>query len=334
MKTIHKIMALTLITFLIFFALSTLVYREEYPAIISLKVVRYGFPMMWLETRTVVLPPSPTQYRILWFELLIDIIFYSSLSLGTSYIALRAGRRRRTWIDTSLWRRLLLVVSVAYITKLLSCGIHEALGHGLWAWIFGADRIDIHVSWLGFGWCRWQGIDDSLVAKTMAMAGGLLNTSIIGLMILIVLFLKGKKGGFNIRLFLFCLGFWATIAQAGYLLLGGFAGKGDPGSLHSLIGVPLSLFALLGFVYFLVIYPVISMLFLTEVSGLFPEYSKKMLLFVFWLTIPLQTILVLVIDPIGLQISLETSLLLIVVSMVPSLLSLLFFRVFSRRVVV
>ncbi len=322
MKTIRKFTAATSIFFILFFVVSTLFYREVYPSIISVKVVRYGFPMTWLETRTVVLPPSPTQYTVLWFELLIDVTFYFLLSSGSSFITLKATRRREKPGESSLWGRLLLILLVAYITKLLSCGIHELLGHGLWAWIFGADRIRVHVSWLGFGWCNWQGMSESSIARFMAMAGGLIDTFMIGAAILAFLFLARRRGGFYPRFFLFWLGFWATTGQAGYMLLGGFTGRGDPGSLHSLTGIPLSLFMLLGFASFLLVYPVISLLFLSEVSGLLPEYSRRTLLFEFWLAIPVQAILVMVSNPLGIKMTFEMSLLLLLLSMTPSLLSL------------
>lgn len=328
MKTSRKFTAVTLIIFGLCFAISTLGYSKVDPAIISVRVVRYGFPMTWLKATTVILPLSPTQYTVLWFELFVDIISYLALSLGISFVAIKATQHREAPSKSSLWTRLLLVILVAYPTKLLSCVIHELLGHGLWAWIFGANRVWIHVSWLGFGWCRWVGMSESYVARVMATAGGLVNTFIIGAVILTFLFSVDKKGGFYLRLFLFWLGFWTTITQAGYLLLGGFTGYGDPGSLHSLTGVPLSFLMLLGFGLFLLVYLVISVLFLSEVSGLFPEYRQKTLLFEFWLAIPVQAIFVMVSPEHGMVF--ERPFLLLVVSIIPSLLSLPLFQLFNR----
>lgn len=323
-----KFTAATLIIFGLCFTISTLGYSKVDPAIISVRVVRYGFPMTWLKAITVILPLSPTQYTILWFELFVDIILYLALSLGFSFVIIKATQYQEPFTKASLWTRILLVILVAYPTKLLSCGIHELLGHGLWAWIFGADRVWIYVSWLGFGWCKWEGMSESNVARVMAMAGGLINAFIIGAAILTFLFLVHKKGGFYLRFFLFWLGFWTTVTQAGYLLLGGFTGYGDIGSLHLLTDIPLGFFMLLGFALFLLVYPIVSVLFLSEVSGLFPEYRQKTLLFEFWLTIPIQAIFIMF-SPEHRMFS-EWSFLLLVVSMIPSLLSLPLFQLFNR----
>lgn len=228
-----------------------------------------------------------------------------------------------------MWARFLFVILVAYFTKLLTCGIHELLGHGLWAWIFGADTIEVYVSWLGFGWCKWYPDSESYVGRVMAMAGGLINTFIIGIAILTFLFFVYRKGGFYLKSFLFWLGFWATTTQPSYLLLGGFTTKGDPWQLYLMTGIPLSFFMLLGFGLFLLVYPMISVLFLSEVSGLFPGYSQKTLLFALWLAMPIQVIL-LMISPEH-TMPFEIFLLLLAVSMTPSLLSLSLFKFFNRR---
>jgi hypothetical protein len=316
-----------LIIFGLCFAISTLGYYESDPAIISLKIVRYGFPMTWLKVTTALPPPPPTQYTVLWTELFVDIIFYLALSLVVSFIIIKAMGQREDLPKSSLWARFLFIILMAYSTKVLTCGIHELLGHGLWARIFGADTVEVYVSWLGFGWCRWQGIGESPIASIMAMAGGLINTFIIGVAILTFLFLVPKKGGLYLRSFLFWLGFWATTTQPSYLLLG-FATNGDPWQLHLLTGIPLSFFVLLGFGLFLLIYPILSILFLSDTSKLFPEYPQKTLLFTLWLAIPIQVIF-LMISPEH-RMSFEMFLLLFAVSMIPSLLSLPLFKFFNR----
>jgi len=222
-------------------------------------------------------------------------------------------------VKASLWVRILFVVFVAYSTKLVACGVHELLGHGLWAWIFGADKVWFYVSWLGFGWCRWSPPLSGL-ARVMAMAGGLVNTFLIGTAILAFLYLAPKKGSRYLRLPIFWLGFWATINQASYLLLGGFTGYGDPGELNRLTGVPLGFFMFLGLGLFSLSYFVVSLLFLPEVCSLFPEYEKRTLLFEFWLTMPIQVVFFTV-SPEH-TLSLEWFFLLLVASMIPSLLSL------------
>jgi len=243
---VYEFAAVMSIIFGLCFAISTLGYSESDPAIPSLKVVRYGFPMTWLKATTTILPPSPTQYTVLWFELFVDIISYLTLSSIVSFIIIKTKRQQEVSPKPSLGVRFLFIMLMAYFTKLLTCGVHELLGHGLWAWIFGADKVEVYVSWLGFGYCRWQGISESPIASVMATAGGIMNTFIIGAAILTFLFWTRRKGSIYLRSFLFWLEFWAMTTQPSYLLLGGFAGEGDPWALHLLTGIPLSFFVLLG----------------------------------------------------------------------------------------
>ena len=89
----HEFIIIMLIIFGLCFAVSTLGHSEADPSIISLKVVRYGFPMTWLKITTSLPPPPPPQYAILWFELFIDIIFYLTLSAVISFIIVKAKRQ-------------------------------------------------------------------------------------------------------------------------------------------------------------------------------------------------------------------------------------------------
>lgn len=224
--------------------------------------------------------------------------------------------------STPFWLRVSFTFIVGYFTKLLSCLIHELFGHGLWACIFGADRIWFYVSWLGFGWCKWQGLDGSYIARVMVMAGGLIDTSIVGVAALIFLYLTRRRGGFYLRFLLFWLGFWASTTQAAYLILGGLVGTGDPASLSRITGVPLVSFIILGLALFLSAYIIISILFLSEMAPLFPEYSKGTLLFIFWLIIPLQVFL-LAASPEH-KLTFEQFTLSLALSILPSLVSIIF----------
>jgi len=330
LKAMYEFIIIMLIIFGLCFAVTTLGYNITDPAIISLKVVRYGFPMSWLKTITHTIELSPTQYIILWTELIVDIVFYLALSAIISFIIIKAKQQRETFTKVSqlVWIRFLFIILVAYLTMLITCGIHELLGHGLWAWVFGAESVWIYVSWLGFGWCRWHPHLESPLANVMAMAGGLINTLLVGAAILMFLFFVRRKGGIYLRSFFFWLGFWAVITQAGYLLIGGFITNSDPWQLHLMTGIPISFFLVLGFVLFLLVYPILSILFLRDVSKLFLEYSRKALLFMFWLSVPMQAILFMI-SP-EYTIPFQTFLFLLALSMIPSLLSLPLFKFFNR----
>jgi len=74
MKTIYESTAIMLVIFGLCFIISTLGHYESDFAISEMKVIRYGFPMTWLKATTIILPPSPTQYTVLWFELFSSVI--------------------------------------------------------------------------------------------------------------------------------------------------------------------------------------------------------------------------------------------------------------------
>lgn len=84
-----------LIIFGLCFAISTLGYNESDLAISEMKVIRYGFPWTWLRATTIILPPSPTQYTVLWSELFFDIVFYLALSSIISFIIVKSKQQHK-----------------------------------------------------------------------------------------------------------------------------------------------------------------------------------------------------------------------------------------------
>lgn len=327
MNAVYTFAAITGIVFALCFGISTFGFTVLDPSISLVKIVRYGFPASWLRAVIPMLPPGPTQYMVLWPELLVDVSFWLAVALAISLLAMRAAKREAP-ATASLPSKVLLVVLVAYPTRVLACALHELLGHGLWAWMFGAYHVQVYVSWLGFGWCRAQGMSATYLARVLFSAGGLLNTFIIGAVILAFLYRVPNRGGFYLRFSLFWLGFWTAINQASYLLLGGLTGYGDPGALSALTGVPLGFFAALGLGLFVAVYVVASVLGLSEVTRLFPTYRAQMLLFAFWLSIPIQVVLFAV-SPQH-DVSADTFFLLLLTSTTPSLLSPRLFPMFDR----
>jgi hypothetical protein len=327
LKAVYAFAAITGIVLALCFGISTLGFTVSDPSIGLVKIVRYGFPASWLRAVIPMLPPGPPQYLVLWPELLVDVSFWLAVSLALALLTMRAAKREAP-ATASLSSKLLLVVLVAYPTRVLACAIHEFLGHGLWAWVFGAYHVQVYVSWLGFGWCRAQGMNDAYLARVLFSAGGLLNTFLIGAVILAFLYLAPHRGGFYLRFSLFWMGFWAAINQASYLLLGGVTGYGDPGALSALTGVSLAVFVALGVGLFLAVYVAVSVLFLSEVTRLFPEYRAKTLLFAFWLSIPFQVVLFTVSPQHA--VSTSTFVLLLVTSTLPSLLAPRLFPLFHH----
>lgn len=101
------------------------------------RVIRYGFPMTWLRATTVILPLSPTQYTILWFELFIDIVFYLVLSLGISFVATKSAKRLEAPAKAPLGTRFLHVILAAYSTRLISCAFTS-----FWVTVFGRGFLE------------------------------------------------------------------------------------------------------------------------------------------------------------------------------------------------
>jgi len=158
------------------------------PSIISLKITRYGYPLGWFEVVIYTVAKLPPRYTVIPVNLLVDIFFTLILSFPLTFLILNFHSNSNILLEGSIYFKIFFTFSTIYLSRLVSCFVHEVLGHALWAWIFGAEKIWFNISWMGFGWCRWIGVDNAFNAKLMVIAGGIIDTFIIGFLLLIILF--------------------------------------------------------------------------------------------------------------------------------------------------
>lgn len=323
----YRFVLSTLIIFSFLFIISTFVNRLEEPSIISIRVVEYGFPYLWLKIITQRIPPPQTQYFVSIAELVYDVIIYLAISLIVSFFITRTPKENNP-LKVNIGVRLFVVFLVAYIARLGSCAVHEVLGHGLWAWIFGAKTIVYSISWLGYGVTIWEP-PLSYHATSVIVAGGIINSSIIGWGFLLFLYSTRKKGKrFLVRIPVFLLGSWLAITQASYLLIGGLTGYGDIGKMHHMFNIPYYTFDIIGVILFLISFIVISTLFLSELSWLFPEFGKRALLSEFWLIVPILLITFNISPDRGTPS--ELSPILLFISFLPTIVSIFAFKPFKK----
>ncbi len=89
LKGTYKFAIVTLIVFGLCFTIFTWGSSTVVPSAGVVKIIRYGFPMAWLQTTTGTPPPPPTQYDVLWLELIVDVVFVLILSLAISFIIMK-----------------------------------------------------------------------------------------------------------------------------------------------------------------------------------------------------------------------------------------------------
>lgn len=289
LKKMLRFWTLALILFSIFFSLSTIIYRVQEISVISVRKIYYGWPFQWLQNTTFLIPPSGPIYSIRLVELLLDIAIMFAISAAISYLSVSKDMNAKAVSRQGIGIRIAFLVIAAYLTRILSCAIHEVMGHGLWALAMGAHVIHANVTYLGFGWCSWEppliGIKGLL-----AIAGGIISSFSAGAAILSFLYYLPRLGGFYSRLVLFLLGFWITITQSSYLIVGGLTGYGDIGSISHSLGIVPLYFAALGVPVFVLVFFVVSVLFFRELGRMFPSTDQKKLLSTFWLTIPILVV--------------------------------------------
>ena len=286
LKNINSFWALALILFAVFLSLSTLFYRVQTPSVISIRTILFGWPFQWLEQTTVLIPASGPVYSVRILQLAADIAIYLSISAAVSYLSTFRDSTAGSLSGQLPGIRIVSLVIIAYLTRVLSCAVHEVIGHGLWALALGAQRISVNITFLGFGWCSWEpplGGTEGL----LAVAGGLISSFTVGTVILAFLYYFPRIGGFYSRLILFLLGFWIAVTQSSYLIVGGLTGFGDIGFISNSLGIDYLYFAAVGVAIFVLVFFVISAMFFHELGIMFPATDQRKLLSAFWFTVPL-----------------------------------------------
>jgi hypothetical protein len=195
---------------------------------------------------------------------------------------------------------LIYFMVVGFLTKIVGEAIHEIVGHGSLVLVFGGTIRELRLSllwpydlsYIGFnppaeGFLSWQ--------RVWIDAGGILACLAVSLAVQAIL-LVGllREAGWPITVAVFWLGFWTFINPTGYLIIGGLAPFGDVANLISAGILTQGSSLAIGLAVFL-----LSFFSLTKILKdiLFRSRLAKVLpwsLAVFWIIIPLITVLTVV----------------------------------------
>jgi hypothetical protein len=208
--------------------------------------------------------------------------------------------------------------------KVVSEFIHEVLGHGLFVLLFGGKITSVHISLLwpyslsgiGYdppqgGFLNWQ--------KPWINVGGILVCLLVSLFLQILLYF-GRIRDHRLSPALFWLSFWTFLNPTGYLIIGGIRPFGDIWQLINENVLTQASSIGLGLILFLFAFHSLSEIFkdlILHARIIKSSQELKFFLSMFWLTIPLTTVLALM----GLPFLNSSFVFALPVSFIPSILA-------------
>ena len=195
---------------------------------------------------------------------------------------------------------LIVFLCFGFITKVISEFVHEVGGHGLFVLVFGGTITRVHISLLwpytlsgiGYdpppgGFQNWQ--------KPWVDGGGLLVCLLVTCVLQTLLYFRRIRNH-RLSFILFWLAFWTFLNPTGYLIIGGMRPFGDIWQLIN-AGVLTQASSIgLGLLLFLVAFYSLSKIFNDVIvqAGIVENVGElDFFLSLFWLIIPLTTVLAL-----------------------------------------
>jgi len=199
-----------------------------------------------------------------------------------------------------IFKFLMVFLSLGFITKILGEVVHEVMGHGLFVLTFGGRMTSIRISLLwpyelsyirfaspSLGFQPWQMI--------LVYAGGILACLMVSFILQVILLLSfSKRGNWVFSSTLFWLAFWTFINAAGYLVLGGIKPFGDVAYLISAGVMTQQLAFILGLLIFLASLFSLSIILRNVLSKAGVKEDARWSIVIFWLIIPLLTLVTIV----------------------------------------
>jgi len=199
-----------------------------------------------------------------------------------------------------IFKFLMVFLSLGFVTKILGEVVHEVMGHGLFVLAFGGRVTSIHISLLwpyklsgiGFapppgGFLPWQ--------EVLVDGGGILVCLIVSFVIQLILLLSlSKRAHWVVSSTLFWLAFWTFINPAGYLVVGGIKPFGDVANLISAGVMTKELAFILGLLIFLVSLFSLSLILRNVLSKAGVKKDARWSIVLFWLIVPLLTLITVV----------------------------------------
>lgn len=295
--------------------------------VISILEVRYyGFPLIWRITNL----NGPTEYVLTNFT--IDTLIWAAVSLLVFFLSQMVKNLQITTPtnfrsdkevesnERKFHAFFLYFLALAFLMKVAGEFVHEVLGHGMFALLFGGRIVEVNISLL---WpYRLSGIEISGNFEDWQQlwidGGGILICLIVSCIIQVLLW-KLKNWHFTAPLF--WLAFWTSLNPAGYLIIGGIKPFGDILDLISKGILSQSEYLVIGLLVFSLTFFSLSGVLENIVRHTGFIRNKKLLrafISILWLTIPFVTLMAIT----GLGFLRSYSLTLFAISFIPSLVAL------------
>ena len=289
--------------------------------VVSIPEVRlYGYPFIWRITNLF----GPTEYIL--GNLALDAVVWAIISLLAVFIVQRVGTRFFKTSDTpiekgSLRAFLAYFLLLAFIQKAVGEFVHEVLGHGLFATLFGGRILRINISLL---WpYRLSGIEFTgnfdVWHRPWIDGGGLLVCLTVSCIIQV--FLRWKVKNWCVAVPLFWLAFWTFVNPVGYLIVGGIKPFGDILQLIAEGVLSQTSSLAMGLIIFALAFFSLSRIFndiMRNIGFIENKTQLRISLSLLWMITPLITLMAIT----GLGFPSSYSLFLLAISFVPSILAL------------
>ncbi|MFW6102589.1 MAG: hypothetical protein ACOC6O_02935 [Chloroflexota bacterium] len=199
-----------------------------------------------------------------------------------------------------IFKFLTVFLSLGFVAKILGEVVHEVMGHGLFVLAFGGRITNIRISLLwpyelshiGFvpppgGFQPWQ--------EVLVDGGGIIMCLAISFILQAILLSSlSKRAHWAVSSTLFWLAFWTFINPAGYLVVGGIKPFGDIADLISAGVMTQELAFILGFLIFLVSLFTLSKILSNVLRKAGVNEDARWSIVLFWLIVPLLTLLTVV----------------------------------------
>jgi hypothetical protein len=195
---------------------------------------------------------------------------------------------------------LVVFLSLGFVAKILGEVVHELMGHGLFLLAFGGRITDIGISLLwpyGLSYIRYAPPSSGFQPWQEALfhGAGILMCLVVSFTLQIVLLLSfSKRGNWVVSSLLFWLAFWTFVNSAGYLVVGGIRPFGDIASLIFDGAMTKEIALILGILIFLASLFSLSIIFRNVLSKAGVNQDARWSIVLFWLIIPVLTLLTVV----------------------------------------
>ena len=187
---------------------------------------------------------------------------------------------------------------LAFVMKAIGEFVHEIMGHGFFVLLFGGKIVRVYISLLWpyeLSYIGWNGNFESWQMPWID-GGGILICLIVSC-VLQTLLLLGIVRDWRFSTPLFWLSFWTFLNPTGYLIMGGIKPFGDIAALIREGVLTQGTSVVIGLLIFLAAFFSLSKIFrdlLLSVSIIKGNRDLQISLSLFWLLIPLMTVMMLI----------------------------------------